>query len=239
MDYILQKGYIRTCTNYTRVLLERNFEARVITVAKHNDREGLYENMERYISLVKQQKAWPYNLSENEIQDLHEQNKLKYIVCIKNPYSWFHSVSKTGPSMHRPDPSDPWPVIDNFNVRYKTWMDIIERNGENSFIVRHEDLLDSFQQTMTAIQNKFNLLNTYDSFIDEKRDVLGQSKGRKRIGHTIYNQKLNDLRMPLNEKEEPIYSRLDFDRIRKNIDWDVMKFYGYEKYDDNYESLYG
>ena len=72
MNYVLQKGYIRTCTNYTRVLLEKNFNTRVITVAKHNDREGLYVDMDRYIKLVKEQKGWPYKLSAEEVQDLYK-----------------------------------------------------------------------------------------------------------------------------------------------------------------------
>jgi hypothetical protein len=238
MDYILQKGYIRTCTNYARVLLERNFESKVITVAKHNDREGLHENMERYIEMVKEQNAWPYDLSAEEIQDLYDKDKFKYIICIKNPYSWFHSVSKTGPSMHRPDPSNPWPVIENFNNRYGTWLDIIENNEKNSFIIRHEDLLNNFEGTMNDIYNKLSLAKTLSRYSNEKRDVLGQHKGQKRVGNTAYSQRLNKHSMPLGENGQPIYDRYNFDRIREEVDWAIMARYGYDKYDDNYEELY-
>ena len=239
MNYILQKGYIRTCTNYTRVLLEKNFNAKVITVAKHNDREGLYVDMDRYINLVKEQKGWPHNLSEDEIQCLYDEKKFNYIVCVKNPYSWFHSVSKTGPSMHRPDPSNPWTIIKNFNDRYRGWIDIIKKNKNNSFIVRHEDLLDNFNNTMRGIEVKFKLKPLFEDYQNESRDVLGQSKGQKRVGKTLYNQKLNDKRMPLTKNGKPIYGVKDFNRIRDEIDWEVMSFYGYDDYDNDYHKLYG
>jgi hypothetical protein len=239
MNYILQKGYIRTCTNYTRVLLEKNFNARVITVAKHNDREGLYVDMNRYINLVKEQKGWPYKLSKDEIQDLYNQKKFNYVVCVKNPYSWFYSVSKTGPSMHRPDPSNPWTIIKKFNDRYRGWIDIIEKNKDNSFIVRHEDLLDNFNDTMKNIEIKFKLKSLFNEYQNESRDVLGQSKGQKRIGDTLYNQALNNKRMPLAKNGKPIYGVEDFNRIRDEIDWDVMSFYGYGDYNDDYYKLYG
>ena len=239
MDFILQKGYIRTCTNYTRVLLEKNFEAKVITVAKHNDVEGLHDNMENYINLVKGQRAWPHDLEPDFIEELYNSNKLKFVICIKNPYSWFHSVSKTGPSLHRPDLSNPWPIIQKFNDRYRAWIDILKNNEENSFIVRHEDLLGSFQPTMEDIQDKFQLKKSLDDYKNERRDVLGQSKGQKRVGNTFYSQRLNDKKMPLSGDGKPIYNLSDFNRIRDEIDWNVMRFYGYGDYDSDYEALYG
>ena len=157
MHYILQKGYIRTCTNYSRVLLEKNFNAQVITTAKHDDREGLFQGMRSYIDLVKEQKGWPHNLEPDKIEELYETGQLRYIVCIKNPYSWFHSVSKTGPSMHRPDPSNPWPIIEKYNKRYRGWMGVIQEMDDDSLIIRHEDLITRFQETMKTIHTQFDL----------------------------------------------------------------------------------
>jgi hypothetical protein len=237
--YILQKGYIRTCTNYTRVLLEKNFAAKVVTVAKHDDREGLYKDMGSYIELVKAQRGWPHDLEPHLIDALHSGDKLRYVVCIKNPYSWFHSVSKTGPSMHRPDPSNPWPVIENFNERYRAWMDIVKERPDSSYVVRHEDLLgDSFQPTMHSICGKLGLSRVLSEYTNESRDVLGQSKGRKRIGNSSYDQRLNARIMPLTPLGEPSLGAQTFNRIREEIDWDTMEFYGYASYNDSYETLY-
>tara|TARA_R110002020_G_scaffold46994_7_gene134067 strand:+ start:592 stop:1314 length:723 start_codon:yes stop_codon:yes gene_type:complete len=239
MEYILQKGYIRTCTNYARVLLEKNFDCKVITVAKHNDVEGLYENMEDYIALVKEQRGWPQNLEPELIQELYNNKKLKYSVCIKNPYSWFHSVSKTGPSMHRPDLNNPWPVIGKFNERYKRWVDIIEKNKGNSYIFRHEDLMNSFEDTFADVHNELQLTKALESYSDESRDVLGQHKGQKRIGHSIYSQRFNIHAMPLLESGIPALGISTFDRIRKEVDWQVMEYYGYSNYNKDYDELYG
>ena len=239
MDYILQKGYIRTCTNYARVLLENNFDSKVITVAKHNDVEGLYENMQDYIALVKEQRGWPHNLEPNTIQELYEEKKLKFSVCIKNPYSWFHSVSKTGPSMHRPDPDNPWPVIGKFNERYKRWINIIEENKGSSYIFRHEDLMNSFEETMADVHKELNLTKVMEEYSNEKREVLGQHKGQKRIAYSAYSQNFNTQMMPLRRSGEPAFGISTFDRIREEIDWKVMEYYGYGEYNKDYEELYG
>ena len=238
MNLILQKGYIRTCTNYTRVLLEKNFHSKVVTVAKHDDREGLYTDMDSYIELVKEQNAWPHNIDPALVQELYTYNQLKFVVCIKNPYSWFHSVSKTGPSMHRPDPLSPWPIITKFNDRYRAWRGIIEENKNNAYIVRHEDLLDSFEETLVSIGKQLQLQNRLETFSNESKDVLGQHKGQKRIGHKAYSQKFNKMRMPLDSAGEPIYDHETFERIREEIDWEVVNYYGYECYNDTYENLY-
>ena len=239
MHLILQKGYIRTCTNYARVLLEKNFHSKVITVAKHDDREGLYTDVNSYIDLVKQQRGWPHDVDPALIQELHNCNALKFVVCIKNPYSWLHSVSKTGPSMHRPDPANPWPIIKNFNDRYRAWMDIIEKNGNNAYIIRHEDLLNSFEATMADMCSRLQLQKKVEVFLNEERDVLGQHRGQKRIGNKSYNQRFNEKRMPLLQNGKPIYDPGDFDRVKREVDWEVMNFYGYGCYNDSYENLYG
>lgn len=239
MNYILQKGYIRTCTNYSRVLLEKNFNAQVITTAKHDDREGLFQDMRSYIDLVKEQRGWPYNLEPNEIERLYENNQLKYIVCIKNPFSWFHSVSKTGPSMHRPDPSNPWPIIQKYNKRYGAWMRIVEETGQNSYIIRHEDLIARFDETMNNIHTQFGLETNQDGYVNEERNVLGQSKGKKRISNTPFGQQFNNKQMPLKNNGKPVYDVETVNRIRNEIDWDVMECYGYGGYNKEHHQLYG
>ena len=238
MKYILQKGYIRTCTNYFRVLAENNFNAKVITAAKHDDREGVYKDMESYMGIVEEQRGWPHNLDPAKVRELYENGQFKYVVCIKNPYSWFHSVGKTGPSVHRPDPSNPWQVIDNFNDRYRAWMDIIESNPDDCFVVRHEDLCNSFEETMQGLADKFDLERTYDSFANERRDVLGQSQGQKRIGNTFYGQSFNAKGMPLSYNGKPALDQPTYDRVRSKVDWSVAGFYGYGEYDIDYQKAY-
>mgnify|MGYP003111617252 FL=1 len=238
MHYILQKGYIRTCTNYSRVLLEKNFNAQVITTAKHDDREGLFQGMRNYIDLVKEQKGWPHNLEPDKIEELYETGQLRYIVCIKNPYSWFHSVSKTGPSMHRPDPANPWPIIEKYNKRYRGWMGVIQEMGDDSLIIRHEDLITRFQETMKTIHTQFDLEANQDGYLNEEKNVLGQSKGKKRISHTNFGQKFNHKQMPLHNNGRPVYNVKMVNRIRDEIDWDVMRFYGYGEYNNEYDYLY-
>jgi hypothetical protein len=239
MKYVLQKGYIRTCTNYSRVLLEKNFNVQVITSAKHDDREGLFQNMRGYIDIVKEQKGWPHSVNPEEIERLYNINELRYIVCVKNPFSWFHSVSKTGPSMHRPDPSNPWPIIEKFNKRYKGWMGIIQEMGKSSYIIRHEDLVTRFDETMKYIHTQFGLEANQDGYANEERNVLGQSKGKKRIDNTLFGQQFNDKQMPVQNNGKPVYDVKTIDRIRTEIDWDVMEFYGYGGYNREYHQLYG
>ena len=45
--------------------------------------------------------------------------------------------------------------------------------------------------------------------------------------------------MPLTKNGKPIYGVKDFNRIRDEIDWEVMSFYGYDDYDNDYHKLYG
>lgn len=238
MAFIIQKGYIRTGTNYSRVVLENNFNCLVITAEKHDDKEGVCENTQTLVEQVKRHKGWPYKITPETIDIARQNNLLKYIVCIRNPFSWFHGALKLGRTRHCPDPSDPWQVIENYNTRYKSWLNIIEENKNCSFIVKHEEIVDNFNSTMKMVHEKFDLEMKHDKYINEKRDVLAQHKGKKRISNNQYNRKQNFYKMPLNKDNAPAIDIKTFNMIRDKIDWDIMKFYGYSCYNKSYEELY-
>ena len=141
--------------------------------------------------------------------------------------------------MHRPDLNNPWPVIGKFNERYKRWINIIEENKGNSYVFRHEDLMNSFEQTMVDVHKELKLKKVLGEYSNEKRDVLGQHKGQKRIGHSTYGQQFNIHMMPLSDNGAPAFGISTFDRIRKEVDWEVMEYYGYDNYNKDYDELYG
>ena len=107
MSFIIQKGYIRTGTNYSRVVLENNFNCLVITAEKHDDKEGVCKNTQTLVEQVKRHKGWPYKITPETIDVARQNNLLKYIVCIRNPFSWLHGALKLGRTRHCPRPRQP------------------------------------------------------------------------------------------------------------------------------------
>ena len=89
-----------------------------------------------------------------------------------------------------------------------------------------------------SIAKKFNLETKHDKYINEKKDVLAQHKGKKRISKDVYIRKQNFYKMPLHENGSPEYTEEGFRITREMIDWDVMEFYGYSCYNKSYEELY-
>ncbi len=238
MPFIIQKGYVRTGTNYSRVVLENNFNCLVITAEKHDDKEDICDNTPMLLEQVKRHKGWPHNITPEVLSVANENNMLKYIVCIRNPFSWLYGAWRQAPSRHCPDPSNPWKAVEDYNNRYRAWSNIIKENEQDALFIRHEDMLDNFELTMEHIHKKFNLQKKYDKYVNEKRDVLGQHKGKKRVSKNAYTREHNFYKMPLDKDGSPEYSEELFCKAREMVDWDVMDFYGYSCYNTTYGELH-
>tara|TARA_R110001583_G_scaffold16272_13_gene66719 strand:- start:2965 stop:3693 length:729 start_codon:yes stop_codon:yes gene_type:complete len=233
---IVQRGWKRTCTNYSRVVLENNFNAKVITSNKHEqyiDYNFLIERTKGYQDATgeidKSFSGWPHRIQPEIVDELRRSGNIHHVVCIKNPISWLYSMCSMG--QHGSLYSDNRPVAEllkEYNDRYTGWKSLIKEHESSTFILRHEDLVCDFENTMKLIQAKFDLRMTYDEIRNENRIVLPQNKGNIKIRNDEFdknfyiNKKYNDM---LESKNFRITVEM---LAREIVDPSLLSFYGYD-----------
>ena len=207
---IVQRGWKRTCTNYSRLLIEKNFRAKVITSNKHEPYrgyEGLLdricgrcepwpnESFEPYFD--ESSSGYPHSIHSKDIRKASSNNMLYHIICIKNPIVWIFGTTNassfiTNVTNHQGmkiDPGNYDKIMSLYNDRYSAWASLIESHGASTFIVRHKDLLINFSNTMDRLANKFKLEKAdhgISGYYNEELIVEPQSKGKIVIGRSPY-----------------------------------------------------
>jgi len=234
---IVQRGWKRTCTNYARVILENNFDVKVITSNKHEpyvDYDFLIERTKGYQDesgdIDESFSGWPHQISPETIDELRRSENIHHIICIKNPIAWLCSMCSLSPSGALF--SDGRPVTDllrEYNDRYVKWKSLAREHESSTFILRHEDLISDFESTMKSIQEKFDLHMVHNKFRNENRTVLPQNKGNIKIRNDemfdknfYIDKKYNDL---LENRNFLVTARLLASEI---VDPDLLSFYGYD-----------
>ena len=257
---IVQRGWKRTCTNYSRVIIEKNFRAKVITSNKHERYEGYdilldricglcapwpHESFEPYFDESKS--GHPHSIPSSDIRKASSNNMLYHIICIKNPIKWLLGTTDatsfiknvTSHEGTKIDPGDINQIMKIYNNRYNAWASLIDSSWETTFIVRHEDLLCNFSDTLDRLANKFGLEKVNHGiagYYNEELIVEPQSRGKITIGRSPYPAEYakNDWIDAMYKLDYTgmLHARKATEAIKNNIDFDMLeKYYGYSKKD--------
>ena len=248
---IAQKGWKRTCTNYSRLVLEASFHVKVITGNKHE----MCEDYEAHLNHVKgiqddgslalESAGYPHHIDPDVLQAHIDRNDLYHIICIKNPVSWFfiHNdidsfLSNVLHKHYVPTPTED--VIKEYGRRYKGWWNILKACPERTVIIRHEDLVADLGSVMAMVHLRLGLEFRDPGMINACRGTVGPQRGGEmtispvEFDRHLYLDYLNaDLEKgKLAHVSDYQGNKIDLCAAKKimleKMDWETVRLYGYD-----------
>jgi len=266
MRYIKQYGCKRTGTNYLRALLERNFSDVVVLMhtlgGKHEYPVDLKELLNDYandpiafVAMATQahpaETTRPFNEQQTEfiknnaasIYDAVLNNKIHYLISIKNPYAWINSNKDPNSWINRnyrdilishggySDSSRIDLLIKlkskEFNSIYRSYLQLSKQFPNQTTIARYEDILANPTRFLNNISEQLKLTACYPAFAD----ILGKASATDWDQISTSENKNEGFSKDyyLEEKYfEDLPSNL-INILEAEIDWELMKSYGYYK----------
>jgi hypothetical protein len=220
IKYFKIYGQMRTGTNYISSILVNNFINTTVFMNVGGWKHGKLIEFPTDIELVNMVDVNTVkNIEIDKKIDIFAKNKVNFLVIIKNPYMWIHSVLTY--KKKEITPSNVIKYIKNWNDIYSNYKDYIECG--KAYLVKYETLLQHPDQTLDKIKKKFNLIKKKSKYIFEN-NILSANNDYT-IGKTI-----NEI-FDKNKYISPIISKyLSNDIItiiNENIDKTLMKFYKY------------
>jgi len=266
MLYIKQYGCKRTGTNYLRALLERNFSDIIVLMhtlgGKHEHPVDLVKFLNDYpndpiefVAMATQahpaESTEPFDDEQMEfirknaagIADAVLNNRIHYLIAIKNPYSWINS-NKDPHSWINCNYKD---ILEShggytdksrtelliklkskeFNSIYSSYRELATRFPEQTTVVRYEDVLSDHTQFLNQFAERLKLTTRSSSYTDISGKALPTGWDQQ-----ITPESKNDKFLKNYYLEEQYFADLPSNLIEileAEIDWQLMKSYGYFK----------
>jgi hypothetical protein len=221
IKYFKIYGQMRTGTNYISTLLLNNFLDTNVFMNLGGWKHGkLIEYPNRIELINKVDITTKHNIEIDKIIDLFKNNNVNFLVIIKNPYMWIHSMS-----IYKKQEITSLFVIEYitiWNEIYSNYKYYIE--NERAYLVKYEALLEQPIETLDKIKKKLNLIQKNTEYIIEN-NILSANDDYNigKIKNKIFNK---------NKYIKPnIYQYLSNDIIRiinENIDISLLKYYNYD-----------
>jgi hypothetical protein len=207
MHYVKIFGKQRTGTTYTIRLVRENF----LDTAGFNNEFGHKHNtplspdkLEEFLKKHKKHReSW---------KDIKEGNYIHPLIIIKNPYSWYWSIKKWHAKKF--DFTTNYKIYNHLYTQYKDFYENGRPYFFKPYILRYEDLIKDPRAKMTEIAAYFE--------IEIRTDFINPTKVHQSAEFTEKRKKfyLENTTFDLNKKQ--------IKAITAAIDWELMKFYGYE-----------
>lgn len=220
IKYFKIYGQLRTGTNYMSSLIKNNFSDTTVFMNVGGWKHGKIIEFPNDIELVnKIDITTKNNIDIDKTIDLFTKNNVNFLVIVKNPYMWIHSVS-----IYKQKEISPEFLIQHillWNETYSNYKDYIECG--KAYLVKYETLLQEPNETLDKIKNKFSLTKKNNEYILENNILhanndynIGRTKQiifdkNKYISPNITNYLSNDM----------------IQLVNKHIDKTLMKFYDY------------
>ena len=251
MKYFKQYGEQRTGTNYLKSLLELNFKKTIVFASVLGWKHGMYETSnykERwYMSGNKvlpefeceSHEQWikkmtkggsvycvdnyklPFSIKELE----HACDHLNYIFMIKDIYGFIYSFKKfRHPKMTWQEITDrgwieQW--CDRYEMNYRNWIEVYEKNKTNSIFVRYEDLIVNKNKILNQFKFKFNLTNEHEGYVDEQRVVKASTDMGLIKTQEGFNKKFYIDRLYMDELPNSV--KIIIDHKYNNVNFQVLE----------------
>lgn len=209
MNAIKIYGLRRTGTNYLQWLLAQNFKQLVILKDMFAWKHGLPID---YKGKTYKFTGRDYCLSP-DILRLDAISKLYYILCVKDPYSWYISIC----NWHN---TDPFPLDKDKLERLFLWnymgLEYIKFvcKVHSSVIIRYEDLLTNLDFVLQTMADRFCLFRM-NTLLDTDCNIYD--------GTHIYDKRY----FYASKHYLDLYSGTDFEMARKFLDKELVEKLGY------------
>lgn len=148
----------------------------------------------------------------------------KAVILIKNPYTWYTSIQKwIKPGRGRPydgfKANNVEYVFRKFNVLYNEHRKFLLGDNDDtvytdSILIRYEDLLIDPPMELSRISEKFGYVFKH-KFTD--------------LTKVAQSGKFTDSMRKYYIAQRPLYDNKTIELVTSVVDWELMKFYGYEK----------
>lgn len=221
IKYFKIYGQMRTGTNYVSSLIKNNFSDTTVFMNIGGWKHGKIIEFPNDIELVnKIDITTKNNIDIDKTIDLFKNNNVNFLVIVKNPYMWIHSISIFKNEIISSKFIKNY--IRQWNETYSNYKDYIECG--KVYLVKYETLLQEPHETLDKIKNKFSLTKKNSEYILEDKvlkenndSTIGKTKNitfnkSKYISPNITIYLLNDMIQIINE----------------HIDKTLMKFYDYD-----------
>jgi hypothetical protein len=198
-------GLGRSGTNFTKAILEKNFEVYV--------HQETYGNKHDHFHNV--------NIPKNHIM----------ILCVKNPYDWIKSLYDYTENnldistwLRSPNillsnhngverltrTSNPVQRWNNYNFHWNSveW--------HNKVVVRHEDFISDWEKTLIGIEEKFTLKRKNNSLENIVKVVKPYANDKLVLSNNVFNTK------------KPGYTEEDISYITSELDEELMYAFNYD-----------
>ena len=200
-------GKERTGTNYIHSMIKNNFEDVNFYIYKFGGKHALPPRHKMYKN--------PKILKEIE------NRTFICVLTIKNPYMWANSIGGWKPAYkaYRIDNWFPKQHMINYNNFYYSYKKLLEGGCEGcSFddiiLVRYEDMLENEERELNRISLKFKTPCENNLRSPEKVPFSKSFSKEKRQYYL---------------EQRPPYGRRVIKKVNEFLNWDIMRFYGYEK----------
>lgn len=221
IKYFKIYGQLRTGTNYMSSLIKNNFSDTTVFMNVGGWKHGKIIEFPNDIELVnKIDITTKNNIDIDKTIDLFTTKKVNFLVIVKNPYMWIHSISIFKNEIISSK------LIKNYirqwNETYSNYKDYIECG--KAYLVKYETLLQEPNETLDKIMNKFNLIKKKSEYILENNVLFANNDSN--IGKT--KQIVFDKNKYISPNITNYLSNDMIQLINKHIDKTLMKFYDYD-----------
>lgn len=159
MNVIQVTGCERSGTNYIQWMLLNNFTEILIICGKWKHMEPTKKDSIFLNELSKNDEIikaghppiMVSNFQSEDYVNIVKNNIIKFILVVKNPYAQYLSYSSFWPGIKLSI------IIEKWNFIYKNWLNYIDKNKSNCYLIKYEDVLSNKKNFITNIGNYFSL----------------------------------------------------------------------------------
>ncbi len=239
--FVKQQGAMRTGTNLVKFALEENFTNVSVLVNigrwKHATADtpfnwsGIdWEGEGRSVDVLTR-------ISQEDLEAARlacDTEELRYAINVRNVYSWLGSYLRfTHEDETRPLPplTDLPPeriieAIEQWNTLYRSYLPLLT-DENRAMLFRLEDLLTDYTATLNRAWRLWGLNPRHARYVKPERymrlGIDGQSRSELLHPTLSFDQRRHVLNGYLTEFDEPLLAL-----IRRTVDKDVLRAYGYE-----------
>ena len=220
INYFKIYGQMRTGTNYISSIILNNFLDTKVFMNIGGWKHGKLIEFPNDIELVDRVDInTKNNIEIDNTINLFKNNKVNFLIIIKNPYMWINSISK----IHKKE------ITPKFVIEYITiWNEIYSNykyyiENKKAYLVKYEKLLQQPNEILDQIKNNFNLTKKNPKYIFENNKLSKNSDYN--IGKTI--NEIFDKNKYIKQNISDYLSNDIISIINDNIDITLLKFYKY------------
>lgn len=209
--FVKQYGYYRCGTNFTQVLLERNFDCKVM-INQLGCKHDPPKNWRRW--LKNSDKPVPEGLAEAVAN-----NEVPVIVTVKDPYGWADSFMlywrKRKRHHNEVTPAFMKQRVAKFNKGYRQWSQM----NKLRIVVKYEDLLSDYEGTVRRIGERLKLTLLHDppQRVEKRVDPHPHLRGRP-LDPSYFLERRYLKNLPAKYKQI----------VTRNVDWKLFRRWGYK-----------